>query len=325
MASAYLGPERHRSLAAISENYQDKLFIPRYGEEERYSFGEEYERKLYLLLDTYLELTTMDKLVYVGDLKGSLAETMAETFCLVHPITSVLPGHYHYAETNGGDRLLPIRIAHVGAEEFFRKSAEDKSNSEAKYDKILIKDCVRYLADPQTTYRNMAASLAPHGKIVIIHRSGDLNSLPYFQDAKQRMEQIETPYSSIIEDLQASRLDVTWELECLPVRMSKKKWLAMMKEQFPPQMEALSRTEILCGLRELTEGILKYEWDMVEFVDRLLFITATPCQPPANVPSLHRNGAELISEPPETSLKYVMKMQDDELNEMTCRECARDL
>uniref|UniRef100_A0A2C9KXR8 Uncharacterized protein n=1 Tax=Biomphalaria glabrata TaxID=6526 RepID=A0A2C9KXR8_BIOGL len=259
MASAYMGPERHQPLAVISEGYQDKLRIPEYREDEKFSFGEEYENRLYLLLDTYLELRTTDKMIYVGDLRGSLADTIAEKFCLVHPILSVLPGHFHYAEADDGNRVVPIRLSHLGAEEFFR------------------------------------------------------------------LEKNEPPYTCIIKDLQSSRLDVTWELECLPVRMSKKKWLAMIMDKFPPHMEVLSHIERLRGLRELTEGILKYEADIMEFMDRLLFITATPCQPPAIIPSLHRNGAELMVQPQDTPLKYVMKMQAEDLTALTCEQCARGL
>ncbi|KAK0055574.1 hypothetical protein Bpfe_015085 [Biomphalaria pfeifferi] len=325
MASAYMGPERHQPLAVISEGYQDKLRIPEYREDEKFSFGEEYENRLYLLLDTYLELRTTDKMIYVGDLRGSLADTIAEKFCLVHPILSVLPGHFHYAEADDGNRVVPIRLSHLGAEEFFRNLAQDTSTSKEKYDKILIEDCVRYLAEPQTLYRNMTACLATEGKIVIIHRSVELSTLPYFQDAKTRLEQNEPPYTCIIKDLQSSRLDVTWELECLPVRMSKKKWLAMIMDKFPPHMEVLSHIERLRGLRELTEGILKYEADIMEFMDRLLFITATPCQPPTIIPSLHRNGAELMVQPQDTPLKYVMKMQAEDLTALTCEQCARGL
>ena len=34
-------------------------------------------------------------------------------------------------------------------------------------------------------------------------------------------------------------------------------------------------SQVMSGIRELSEGVLKYEGDMVEFVDRLLFITAS--------------------------------------------------
>ena len=49
----------------------------------------------------------------------------------------------------------------------------------------------------------------------------------------------------------------------------------MIKEKFPPVMEVMSQFEIRAGIRELSEGILKYEGHMVEFQDRLMFISAS--------------------------------------------------
>lgn len=68
-----------------------------------------------------------------------------------------------------------------------------------------------------------------------------------------------------VRNLQSVGLDVEWDLECLPVCIPKRKWLAMLHEKYPPQMEIISQEEILAGLRELTEGILKYEGDEVYF------------------------------------------------------------
>ncbi|XP_012945793.1 uncharacterized protein LOC106013757 [Aplysia californica] len=325
MASAYLGPETHRPLSVISESFQSRYRIPNYVGSEQFRFGEEYEEKMYSLLHEHLELGTTDRMVYVGDLRGSLSKAIQDRFCLVPPVQTVIPGHFHYAETDDGYKMLPIRIAHVGAEDFFRKLAEDPSPSKPKYDKILVKDCVRYLAEPRTTYANMVASLAPGGKMLLIHRPGQLSTLPYFSDARQRLSENDIPYEDIIRELQACKLDVSWELECLPVRMQKTKWLAMVKEKFPTQMEILSGREVKSGIRELAEGVLKYEGDMVEFMDRLLFITATPSRLPANRLTVQRSGAELMATPQETNLKYIMEMCPDELSELRRTSLTDDL
>ena len=41
--------------------------------------------------------------------------------------------------------------------------------------------------------------------------------------------------------------------------LPKLKWYAMMKERFPPQLELISDFEVNATIRELSEGILKYE------------------------------------------------------------------
>lgn len=78
-----------------------------------------------------------------------------------------------------------------------------------------------------------------------------------------RLADNDASYMDIVRDLQSVGLDVQWELEVVPVRMPRRKWLAMMRDRYPPQMEIMSDTEILDGLRELTEGVLKYEGDLV--------------------------------------------------------------
>ena len=48
--------------------------------------------------------------------------------------------------------------------------------------------------------------------------------------------------------------------------MRKTKWLSMVQEKFPTQMEILSGKEVTSGVRELSEGVLKYEGDWVSCV-----------------------------------------------------------
>ena len=49
-----------------------------------------------------------------------------------------------------------------------------------------------------------------------------------------------------------------WDLVHVPIVIPTSKWLAMLKAKYPPQMEIMSNYEITCGLRELSEGPLKY-------------------------------------------------------------------
>ena len=58
--------------------------------------------------------------------------------------------------------------------------------------------------------------------------------------------------------------DVQWEIECLPVVLPKVKWYAMMKERYPAQLEFVSNFEVSAGIRELSEGIMKYEGELIQ-------------------------------------------------------------
>lgn len=89
----------------------------------------------------------------------------------------------------------------------------------------------------------------------------------------------------------------------------------MVNESFPPIMEVMSTFEIQAGLRELSEGILKYEGESVEFQDRLMFISASwPVF--SDYPKVQRYGGRNIVMPPPPQkaireLSYKMEVTDD--------------
>ncbi|KAK7091833.1 uncharacterized protein [Littorina saxatilis] len=319
MASAYLGPESPRPMAVISEAYrghvQDRL--PLFPTTERYSLGNDYEERFFYLLHKYLELDTTDRLCYVGNARESIADRIEEHFCLVEPVRTLVPGHVHYEETDD-HKMLPIPLSHVGAEEHFKQLVRDRecargSARKGLFDKILVHDGVRYLtAKPSAVYCDMVKCLAPGGMLLVIHRPADLTTLPFFRDAQQRLADNDASYMDIVRDLQSVGLDVQWELEVVPVRMPRRKWLAMMRDRYPPQMEIMSDTEILDGLRELTEGVLKYEGDLVEFQDRLLFIKATHSNLENGYPSVQRYSCgQYVPFPQQNDLKLNMTLPPD--------------
>ena len=315
MASYQLGPEVPGPFSVITENHvRRRIDIPYLPEHEKFSFGAQYEDKMCQLVHQYLELGTDDRLCYVGDPKGGLAPLLQDKFCLLEPVTTVLPGHIHYEESPN-HRMLPIKVANVGAEEYFRREREGKQP--AKYDKILLKDTVQFFDDDEPkkkTYENVLGSLSEFGRVLIIHRPAPMNTLPVFTDAKDRLTNTEPGYMDIIKDLQACNLDVQWEIECLPIVMPKMKWMAMLNEKFPPCMQIVSKFEVVCGMRELSEGVLKYEGDIVEFTDRLLFITA--CRTIfSDLPVIKRfgTGVHHIPDPPTITdtMKYSMAVTGD--------------
>ncbi|KAJ8322273.1 hypothetical protein KUTeg_000744 [Tegillarca granosa] len=151
MASSYLGPESPRPLAVISEGYRNHYRIPMYSEFEKYEFGQSYDEKMFDLIHKYLELGTTDRLCYVGESKGSFAERIADKFCLLEPVMTVIPGHYSYVETDT-QKVLSIRIAHTGSEEYFRQNSNPKNKERSDYDKVILKDAIRYFENPMETY-----------------------------------------------------------------------------------------------------------------------------------------------------------------------------
>ncbi|XP_064651845.1 uncharacterized protein LOC135502746 [Lineus longissimus] len=308
--AAHMGaaPESPRPFSVISEGYQDQLNIPFF--DDRYSFGEAYETRMMELVHRFLELGTDDRFCYVGDARGSLAPRIQEHFCLLEPVLSVNPGHFHYEETPKC-KMLPFRIAYTGAEEYFRTVAQNPDNLPL-FDRVLLKDAIPYFASPKETYMNIMSTISEYGKIMIVHRPQAMNTLPIFSDARHRFAETEDHYIQIVKDLQTCGFDVQWEIESVPIIMPKVKWLAMLKEKFPPQMDIISNFEVMTGIRELSEGVLKYEGDMVEFQDRLLFVTASRPMVETGYPSINRIGrTELKPYPGMQDLHYKLEITPD--------------
>ena len=197
MATHQLGPETPRPFAVISERGTRTVNIPQIPQDELYSFGPAYQQKMYELVHRYLELGTDDRLCYVGQDKGSLAPFLQEKFCLLEPITVVNPGHIHYEESSNCSRV-PIKIAHVGADEFFR----EQLNKDPQFDKVLVNDSLHYFTSPKETYTNIMRCIRNMGRLLIIHRPAPMNTLPLSNQARERMQNSDEYYMNIIHDLQ---------------------------------------------------------------------------------------------------------------------------
>lgn len=76
MAFSYLGPESPRPLSVISEGYQTRYRIPNFPPWEAFTFGDQYDTNLFQNINKYMEFETTDRLCYIGDTKGSLAEAI---------------------------------------------------------------------------------------------------------------------------------------------------------------------------------------------------------------------------------------------------------
>lgn len=273
----------------ISDNHRNKFAVPPYPGEQ-FRFGDIYEENMFSLIHKYLELGTTDRFCYVGEEKGSFAPLIERKFCLLHPVVSVIPGRVLYEETPT-KRVIPVHYADVGAAEYFKQSAtECKTFTRTLFDRVLIKDSLHYLQHPLLLFQQIRACLPTDGKLVIVHRPAMMNTLPYFKDAVKRLQETDVDFMTTVRELQSAGFDVQWEIENVPVLMPKHKWLSMVKHKFPPQLEIIGNMEIHCGLRELSEGVLKYEDEMVEFMDRLLFITATPADDGTTLPLIKRYG-----------------------------------
>ena len=160
---------------------------------------------------------------------------------------TVIPGLYNYAETDS-QKMLPIRVAHVRAGEYFRLHAKEKPENKINFDKIILKDVIRFFENPLEVYENIMKCLSKNGRLLIIYRPTNLNTLPVFEEARQQLEDNETSYMDIIKDLLSLDYNLEWEVECLPVGMPTRNWYSMLHSKFPPQLEIMSDYEMFSGV-----------------------------------------------------------------------------
>ena len=129
MSNKVVGEER--PLAVISEEFVRKhLSLPVRDANERFSFGEDYDGAMCEAIDRHLEVSyatnndnpcdsvtydaeflqinTDDSVCYVGDTRGTFAPLLQSRFCILKPVTSVVPGHIHYEESPA-HTMLPFR------------------------------------------------------------------------------------------------------------------------------------------------------------------------------------------------------------------------
>lgn len=165
------------------------------------------------------------------------------------------------------------RVPNVGVEDFFSNKGDYHTQDRTKFDKIIFLDTLRHLTDSKQFFSDVLQHMSELSKVLIIHRAAPINTLPVFDQALKRLHQYDQSYLKTIEGLKELGLEVFWEIESIPVITNKYKWFLMLKHRFPPELKIVSDSEILQGLRELSEGSMKYSVDQVEFLDRLLFIT----------------------------------------------------
>ncbi|XP_075255881.1 uncharacterized protein LOC142348408 [Convolutriloba macropyga] len=299
--------------AVISERNQTNLAIPDLPEEEMFSFGELYESSVANLIVRHSDLIMSDSVAYVGSARGSLAPMIQTDLDLIDPIACFAPLKTHVKESAIYQKDCKPYVYEV-AEEYFEKNAKSPEADRVYYDKIIVMDCILHVADMRRFLKSLKFSLSKEGIILVLHRAGALTTLPLFSRAKQMLkdEESDRPYIDIMKTLQNVRCDVEWEIETAPIRMSQSKWLFMMKNRFPSGgfLDSCSDSDVGYGLRELIEGILKYQGPEVEFYDRLLVVSATHQLPSAKIPIIQRSRdknqiADLFN------LPYKLKVDDN--------------
>ena len=161
-----------------------------------------------------------------------------------------------------------------------------------KYDKIIIKNCLKFFEENSKYFCEYIMTLFKEviqykTSMLFIQRVHDLNTLPFYHQIQQDWSRNDTKYSKFMQEMQNEYFSLKFDIEVLKCIIDcKSTWYRLLKEKHPYPLKqnpliidentVNKRSELVHGIRELDEGLFKYQKfdNMLEFNDRLLFIGA---------------------------------------------------
>lgn len=158
--------------------------------------------------------------------------------------------------------------------------------NEKKYDKIIVKNCMKFFQNRERDFCEFLLSLLKQqtqdkASILIIQRVCDLNTLPYSTTIASEWLQNDVAYTKFMEALQQLYFTLNYDIEVFKTYMPcKSSWFRQLAENttYPLNPRGLivdsTHKRRLEDVRELNEGLFKYHPfdECVEITDRLLFI-----------------------------------------------------
>ncbi|CAF3334600.1 unnamed protein product [Rotaria sp. Silwood1] len=130
---------------------------------------------------------------------------------------------------------------------------------------------------PLMSYINtLRKSLATNGKLIIIHREPNINTLPLPIEVITSWYNADTHSARLIEQLHRERkknIELLWEVETIKFSIQKLNWFNLLIHRTFYPLTLNSQKQIADGLRQLNETYFKYHQGLLEMYDRLLFLT----------------------------------------------------
>lgn len=329
----FFGPETPRPFSVISEeyfienvDYFDNNLID--STEQNVNFLYDYDINLCKLINNYLNVDCNDDILFIkcvnndnfdndneydiessntsmsSDLNAAVRlrtiknwpKIFEQQFCLIKPI--------HMCQISRSEKddenvykfykiITKVEQNIKGGKLKYRIYYE--TIKPAKYDKIIIKNCLKYFENDFHQLTKFLFGLFKSlrqidNSLLIIQRIADLNTLPFHSRIMSEWSLNDTKYTNFIKTLQSAYFSVKWDIEIVNcIIKSKVNWYCHLKQNYPyPLNESnniidekylTSRVEVAGGIRELNEGFFKYQdnEEYLELYDRLLFIGGYHC------------------------------------------------
>ncbi|CAF1059732.1 unnamed protein product [Rotaria sordida] len=277
--TSYLAPESPRPFSIAAERYFQKINfrigLPILNNERtlrisKCQFGEQYEREFCFYLAKHAEVNCSDRLCIVGE-ESEWALIIQERLFLIKPVHFIdCKLHQDTIKeqltANTFDRIILLNCLH----QINNSLTNEDIKSESQNTNFTF-------SSPLVSYINiLRKSLATNGKLIIIHREPNINTLPLPIEVITNWYNADTHSARLIEQLHRERkknLELVWEVETIKFSIQKLNWFNLLIHRTFYPSTLSSQKQIADGLRQLNETYFKYHQGLLEMNDRLLFLT----------------------------------------------------
>lgn len=257
-----------------------------------------YEEQLCGLLNKYLDINCDDDILFLkpadsDDLMGNYESDWLKIIEKKYALTKSI--------TIGEIKLVKITKLYnkVGKDLNFYKFNHEineeanfecnlLSNKSKKFDKILVKNCLKYFDENPKYFCEYIMTLfkqqiQKETSLLIIQRQSEMSTLPFYKQIKSEWMRSDANYSKFINTMQNYYFTIKSNLENLKLLIDcKSTWFTNLKDKtmYPLSNKLLiandDQKEFIKGIRELNEGSFKYQQmsKFIELNDCMLFIGA---------------------------------------------------
>lgn len=240
----------------IEEHY--RRIGERYGEMLYYS--DEFIRRLTSKMIEKLRLAEDDVFVDLGGGTGMYSADILAQVALRNSVILVDPFPEMLAQVPAD---IPIRTVQMDALAF--------SSRPGRYDKVLMKEAVHHVDDPEQLFSNLFERLTPGGILLLVHVPPRI-SYPLFRAALQRAETWHADPEVLVGLLNSTGFDVERAQVEYEHALPKNKYFRMVAGRYMSVLSSFDDEELQAGLKEMNE--IYADRDVLRFVDCFDYVAA---------------------------------------------------
>lgn len=258
-----------------------------------------YEEQLCNLLNKYLDINCDDDILILkpadnddlmGDYESDWANIIEKKFALTKKITigeiKLIKITKLYNRVGRDLNFYKFNFE-INEEPNFDCKILDSSKGK-KFDKILVKNCMKYFDENPKYFCEYIMTLfkeqiQKETSLLIIQRHSEMCTLPFYKQIKDEWSLTDANYNKFIHTMQNYYFSIKSNIENLKLLIDcKSTWFLNLKEKtmYPLSNKLLvsnnDNKDFIKGIRELNEGSFKYQQmnKFIEMNDCMLFIGA---------------------------------------------------